>query len=43
MGYLVYYTFHNVRIPASQAGAALAAIHDLYLPEAVEKLGTALL
>lgn len=43
MGYLVRYSFHNVRILASQAGAALAAIHNLYLPETIEKFGTALI
>jgi hypothetical protein len=41
MGYLIHYSFHNVRIPASQVTAALAAIHDLYQPEMVERMGTA--
>lgn len=43
MGYWVRYSFHNVRILAPQAGAALAAIHALYLPETIEKFGTALI
>jgi hypothetical protein len=41
MGYLIHYSFHNVRIPASQVTAALAAIHHLYQPETVERMGTA--
>lgn len=41
MGYLIHYSIHNVRIPASQVTAALAAIHHLYRPEMVERMGTA--
>lgn len=43
MGYWVRYSFHNVRILAPQAGAALAAIHALYLPATIEKFRTALI
>ncbi|BAU16107.1 hypothetical protein LEP3755_66740 (plasmid) [Leptolyngbya sp. NIES-3755] len=43
MGYLVQYSFHHVRIPASQVTAALAAIHALYEPHQIEQWGTGLI
>lgn len=43
MGNLVQYSFHSVRIPASQVAAALEAIHELYTPRNIERFGTALM
>lgn len=42
MGHLISYSFHHIRIPASQITAALAAIHNLYQPETIQQLGTGL-
>ena len=42
MGHLICYGFEHIRIPAAHLAVALAAIHQLYQPETIERLGTGL-